>query len=263
MRSLFLIALPRSLSTWVYRACLRSTGLREPAWTSDGEILNLDRHVLQGPEGPGGGARKFLGRERHAGEVAKTLTYLDALASPRGYLYKDVVQPFAVAEWARRQNEGCAFVRLERPLADIACAMWRHGWTYPAAAVLPSGNLRDDFLRGLLLAEAALATVDAPVLRYDDLIESPAPLEELLRAWYPEAAPIPPPDAFFLRKRDATLRRRESPEYRELASRLDELARPGSRVDAAAGGPPSSWTCRARNSRCTPEPLFKRATGSS
>ena len=41
--SLFVVSLPRSLSSFLYVAAARAIGLAEPAWTSDGEILNRDR----------------------------------------------------------------------------------------------------------------------------------------------------------------------------------------------------------------------------
>src|SRR5262249_60485426 len=41
--SLFVVSLPRSLSSLLYVAAARAIGLSEPPWTSDGEILNRDR----------------------------------------------------------------------------------------------------------------------------------------------------------------------------------------------------------------------------
>ena len=43
MRSLFVVSLPRSLSSLLYVAASRALGLAEPGWTTDGEILNRDR----------------------------------------------------------------------------------------------------------------------------------------------------------------------------------------------------------------------------
>ena len=44
--SLFVLSLPRSLSTLLYHAAREAMTLCEPAWTSDGEILNADRYAL-------------------------------------------------------------------------------------------------------------------------------------------------------------------------------------------------------------------------
>ena len=41
--SLFVVSLPRSLSSLLYVAAAHALGLAEPTWTSDGEILNRDR----------------------------------------------------------------------------------------------------------------------------------------------------------------------------------------------------------------------------
>src|SRR5437763_607414 len=46
LTSLFLVSLPRSLSGIIYHAIRRSVRLNAPAWTTDGEVLNLDRFAL-------------------------------------------------------------------------------------------------------------------------------------------------------------------------------------------------------------------------
>ena len=43
LSSLFVVSLPRSLSSLLYVAAARAIGLSQPAWTSDGETLNRDR----------------------------------------------------------------------------------------------------------------------------------------------------------------------------------------------------------------------------
>ena len=43
LRSLFVVSLPRSLSSLLYEAAAVSLGLAQPGWTTDGEILNRDR----------------------------------------------------------------------------------------------------------------------------------------------------------------------------------------------------------------------------
>ena len=49
--SLFVVSLPRSLSTVTYHAARRALGLAEPTWTTDGEILNLRRFAHLEQEG--------------------------------------------------------------------------------------------------------------------------------------------------------------------------------------------------------------------
>ena len=45
MHSLFIVSLPRSLSSQTYELCTKAIGLKEPRWTTHGEILNADRVI--------------------------------------------------------------------------------------------------------------------------------------------------------------------------------------------------------------------------
>ena len=96
--SLFLVSLPRSLSSLLYAAAAHALGLAEPNWTSDGEILNRDRvpRRLQSLA-PADERFALLGS---APEVFGDMTgHLDSTALRRGFAYKDVVQPFVVGGW--------------------------------------------------------------------------------------------------------------------------------------------------------------------
>lgn len=61
--SLFVVSLPRSLSTLIYHAVRQSVGLEEPIWTSDGEIMNLDR--FRADAGAGEGFRPEISSQGH------------------------------------------------------------------------------------------------------------------------------------------------------------------------------------------------------
>jgi hypothetical protein len=220
LRSLFLVSLPRSLSSLLYQTIRPALGLREPAWTSDGEILNLHRFAhlppgcdLEGlrftPPGP-------LGDDR----FDRLTAFLDQATVPEGFFYKDVVQPFVVARWL--PASGLAALRIERPLADVALAMLDRGWLYPQAALAPEAPDQDPervLLTGLARAEQALAAIPGPVLRFDDLIADEEPLAAALRELYGDV-PAPPRylDAGFKTVREAVLARRQTERWERLAA---------------------------------------------
>lgn len=222
MRSLFLLALPRSLSSLAYQVCRQALGLRQPAWTTDGEVLNNDRHVLHTGDSHDAGL-KYL-RQRHAPAMFDQVTaFLDDAVRKEGFAYKDVVQPFVLARWHGLRELPVLAVR--RPLPDVALAVLQRGWRYPAHAVNRRDPSEDDVLRGLLLAERALAAVPAEVVAYDDLIADEEPLRAALSRLYPDhplaSAPYLGPE--FRRTRERQLERRHSAEHRRLADRLAAL----------------------------------------
>jgi len=134
--SLFLLSLPRSLSSIAAAACATSLGLRQPSWTTDAEILNWDRYSprLQA-EAPR--PEKFLQMERSPTVFHRLTAFLDQVTDRRGYVYKDVTQPFVIHHWLphpRRAGRGWPVLKLRRPIADVALAMLRRGWDYPQGA---------------------------------------------------------------------------------------------------------------------------------
>jgi hypothetical protein len=224
MRSLFLVSLPRSLSSLLYQRIRPALGLREPVWTSDGEVLNLHRfaHLPDGMEVEG---LRFTRPDDDAGRFDRLLAFLDQAVVRQGFFYKDVVQPFVAARWL--PASGLAVLRIERPLADVAWAMLDRGWSYPQAAVAgahgESGDPERDLLAGLARAERALAAVPAAVVRYEELIEDEAPLAAALRSLYGDVDLAEPPrylDDGFRAVRDEVLARRRTERWR----RLDALA---------------------------------------
>jgi hypothetical protein len=226
--SLFVISVPRSLSTLVHHQCCAALGLRSPGWTTAGEILNGERLALTG-EGPG--PRFTQLDEAYLRE--QLFEFLDAVVRPAGHCYKDVVQPFVVAQWLARRS--LPALRIRRRLADVACALECTGWRYPGHPGSPDDP--DATLRGLLLASRALDAAPAQVLDFDELIFREDALREALRPLYPNFA-IPPIhflDAAFAAHRDNILAQRQSARWSELDARLSRLSE---RLPAGGAGAP-------------------------
>lgn len=225
--SLFIVALPRSLSTLVHQECCAALGLRSPRWASSGEILNGDRVAISA-ERPSGENPKFTPPEfQYASEQLAEM--LDDVVAATGRAYKDVVQPFAVARWLA--GRGMAVLRIRRSLADVAWSMQRTGWWYPERAAIEAtgldGDRLDRLLSGLLRASRALDAIPAETIDFDDLLESGEGLRAALRRLYPGRG-VPPlsyVDEGFRLRRSRMLAERQEPLWLELAERLARLER--------------------------------------
>lgn len=221
MRSLFIVALPRSLSTLVHQECCAALGLRSPRWASSGEILNGDRVAISA-ERPSGENPKFtLPESLYASEQLGE--FLDDVVVPEGRAYKDVVQPFAVARWLAGKD--LPVLRIRRSLVDIAWSMQRAGWWYPERAAGVEGDRLDRLLAGLLRASRALDALPAEEVGFEDLLEGGEGLRAALSRLYP-GCDVPPfayvDDSFRLRTR-RMLAERQDPLWQELAGRLARL----------------------------------------
>lgn len=210
--SLFIVSLPRSLSSFFYKCAARALGLGSPTWTSDGEVLNLDRYVLSNV---GQGLSCHYLRAADDGFVA-VRDYLAQIVRPQGMAYKDVVQPFIMTDFLRSDQE-LRVVRIERPVADVAYSMLRRGWTYPGD-LLKHSSAPEAVVAGLLEAQAALRKIPSKVVRFDDLAFDARVIEKVLRSLYPEAPldEISEHHDEFQRQRDEVLARRRSSEYEML-----------------------------------------------
>jgi hypothetical protein len=117
MKSLFVLALPRSLSTLIYHTARQALGLQEPSWTMDGEILNIDRMAhyrgLRFDEGV-----KFTTPEADPDLFRKLTDFLSQVTVSKGFAYKDVVHPFVVSAWPGLRN--FCVLRIQPTLADVA-----------------------------------------------------------------------------------------------------------------------------------------------
>ncbi len=188
-------------------------------WVSDGEILNLDRHVLHRQDVES--CVKFVTREKEPYRFALALALLNDLVRAEDRIYKDVVQPFIVAEWLAPVN--LAVLKIRRDVAEVALSMLRRGWRYPADAAGPGEDGDAAVVRGLLQAEAALERIPGTAVEYDALVQDESALAAALTELYPGLA-LPRfryvTDAF-AQQRDEVLRRRATDEYRRVVELVE------------------------------------------
>jgi hypothetical protein len=184
LRSLFVVSLPRSLSSLLYGAAAASLGLARPAWTTDGEILNRDRVPRRLQDiAPAGERFTLLGSAPEA--FADMTTYLDGVALRQGFAYKDVVQPFVVGGW-----EGLGdfkVLKVRRDLSEVAYAMLKRQWWYPTRAASLFDARPWSLVEGLVRAEAVFDALPGETVDYADAVIDHEPLEAALRRLYPDA----------------------------------------------------------------------------
>jgi hypothetical protein len=214
--SLFVVSLPRSLSSLVYVAATRAVGLGEPTWTSDGEILNRDRvpRRLQSLA-PADERFTLLGAAPDA--FADIVGHLDRSALRRGFAYKDVVQPFVVSGWEGLRD--FKVLKVRRDVAEVAYTMLKRQWLYPARAASVFDSHPWALVEGLVRAEAVLDALPGETVEYADAVFSHDPLEGALRRLYPDVplAPLRYIDRSFVRtRRRLEAERRDSLVFRRL-----------------------------------------------
>lgn len=195
-------------------------GLREPSWTGEGEILNVDQYTAYRGRRHDECA-KFTRRDQDPALFGQITEFLETAVHRRGFAYKDVIQPFVVTEWSGLRDLRVLHVR--RDPAEVACAMLRQGWFYPATAVDSEARRRpsklvmlESFVAGLLAAERALERVPAARIAFEDAISRPAALASTLRELYPEVeqAAIPEmADAAIAASQSRAEEIRRAPEY--------------------------------------------------
>jgi hypothetical protein len=216
LSSLFLVSLPRSLSSLLYAAAAHAIGLAVPWWTSDGEILNRDRvprrlqHLAPADE-------RFTLLSSAPGVFEDMTSYLDRTALRRGFAYKDVVQPFVVGGWDGLGD--FKVLKVRRDVAEVAYTMLKRQWLYPARAASAFDAHPWTLVEGLVRAEAVLEALPGESVEYADAVLDHDPLESALRRLYPDVplAPLRYIDRGFTRmRRRLEAERRASLVFRRL-----------------------------------------------
>jgi hypothetical protein len=214
--SLFVVSLPRSLSSLLYVAAAHAIGLGEPTWTSDGEILNRDR-VPRRLQSLAPADERFTVLGSAPDVFADVSVYLDRRALRRGFAYKDVVQPFVVSGWEGLQD--FKVLKVRRNVAEVAYTMLKRQWLYPARAASVFDSHPWALVEGLVRAEAVLDALPGETVEYADAVLGHEPLEAAVRGLYPDA-PLTPfryIDRSFVRtRRRLEAERRDSLVFRRL-----------------------------------------------
>jgi len=228
--SLFVVSLPRSLSSLLYTAAAQAIGLADPGWTTEGEILNRDRvprrlqHLA-----PANERFSMLGPTPDV--FGDMTSYLDRTARRRGFAYKDVVQPFVVGGWDGLGD--FKVLKVRRDVAEVAYTMLKRQWLYPAHAASVFDAHPWTLVEGLVRAEAALDALPGETVEYAAAVLGHEPLEGALRRLYPDA-PVASPryiDRGFVRtRRRLEAERRDSLVFRRLES-IVEAVRERLRLD--------------------------------
>jgi hypothetical protein len=223
MKSLFVVSLPRSLSTTLYHAAAQALRLREPTWTTGGEILNRERARV-GRRGSRATNARFTVREAEPDLFNRVATLLDQRVEPEGFAYKDVVQPFVVADWID-PAEFCV-LKIRRDVAEVAYAMIKRRWQYPGDAAFIHQSHPWALIEGLVRAESVLASLPGETVHYADAVASHEPLRDALATLYPERplTPVEYIDRRFERTRERLEHRRcESELFSQLERCVDEV----------------------------------------
>jgi hypothetical protein len=186
--SLFVVSLPRSLSSLLYVAAAHAIGLAEPNWTSAGEILNRDR-VPRRLQSMAPADERFTLLGSAPAAFASMTSYLDRAARRQGFAYKDVVQPFVLGGW-----EGLGdfkVLKVRRNVAEVAYTMLKRQWLYPAHAASVFDEHPWALVEGLVRAEAVLDALPGETVEYADAVLGHGALEAALGRLYPDAQLIP------------------------------------------------------------------------
>jgi len=183
--SLFILSLPRSLSSDLYHLSSQALGLAKPTWTTDGEILNKDRVHPGMPYTPST-FLKYTTKNQNAESFSTMQSYLNHLVQPVGHIYKDVVQSFVMEEWLSVHPELKVLI-IERNVIDVAHAMLMREWYWPGDIIENSSpNIFSKIVFGLKTAEATLKKVNGLSIKYEEFIENETILQKALQSLYPE-----------------------------------------------------------------------------
>ncbi len=220
--SLFIVSLPRSLSSMAYYIARVVLGLNAPSWTSDGEILNINRYALY--PGPNHDTSiKFLLKEKNAALFQTAIDFLDQATMPAGFAYKDVVQPFVVSEWLRSSE--FRVLRIKRSLTDVAFSMLNQGWHYPRFASGSEGDLEETVIEGIIRADRALDSVPGEHIDYDDLMVDESVLRNaLVKLYLNDTLQEFQYTDSFRATGNTILQRRSTDQYKMLSEKVEKLA---------------------------------------
>ena len=224
--SLFIVSLPRSFSARTYELAVNALGLREPNWTSHGEVMNPDRFAFAPqPLGFRSTRPKFVRPESNPVLFRQLTDFLGHIVAPQGFAYRDVTQSFVVARWLEFQE--LRVLKITRDVAEVALRILEVDRNDPAFA----GTRPDDrprlLIEMLLSVRDALAALPGETIDYTELVWDGRALERVLARLYPEQSPTTERylNEEFQCQRDRILKRRTSERFREIDALRLEIER--------------------------------------
>jgi hypothetical protein len=219
--SLFVLSLPRSLSSAICNISSLALDLKTPEWTSDGEILNIDR-VDSSIAADKSYFQKYSLTGLNTDPYSHMFGFLNRMVRPTGYVYKDVVQPFVMSAYLKLNNFPVLII--DRNIIDIAYSMVIRNWFYPADIVIDCDlDSITKLVLGLKKAKEEIQTVEGVHLNYDEFIYDENCLQIALHELYPRKV-IPNLRYInddFKYYRDSVILRRETSLYQQLSLVLE------------------------------------------
>ena len=222
MTSLFILSLPRSLSSFLYHRIRATLNAQEPSWTTDGELLNNDRFVFyQGKREDE--SLKFTEQEKAPEDFARMLSFLEEASVASNYVYKDVIQPFVMTHWLATKDY--PVLKIKRSLTDITYSLLKKKWHYPERAARMQTTSTAKIIEGLWRARQAIDRIDGPSIHFDEIIQEESYLQDALRQLYPQQnlPLVHYLDDHFCRNRFLYLKRRETDQYQELQELVQKV----------------------------------------
>jgi hypothetical protein len=211
--SLFVLSLPRSLSSHVYRVAAETLRLEQPTWVTDGEILNADR-LAWVPSTTRMTRKAARATSPLAGPMRR---YLDVVVRPHGWAYKDVIQPFVTAKWTR--DAGLRTLAIRGSVAGSAVALIDREEWWPAEIVRHRDRVVA-MLKGLVLMQDAIESASHAVhVDVRELMADGDSLRQALARLYPEIeVPVLPyaAEPGFVAERARVFARFETPRYQQI-----------------------------------------------
>jgi len=221
MRSLFILSLPRSLSSQTYEWVRRSTRLKTPRWCTDGEFLNVDRYVHLA-EGSDDSGLKLMRPDVHAIKFREMYTFAEEIVREEGYVYKDVVQPYLMRSFLQKND--FPVLKIKRSLADVAWSMQRKNWYYPSQLSENTSGL-EALIRGLATMRDCLQSIPGETITFEEILRDERRLYHKLSQLYPyeNLKWVRYMDAEFKAQRKVILERRAQTSYGEIMGMIRDL----------------------------------------
>ncbi len=127
---------------------------------------------------------KYILPDQQKREAERINQLLNESVRHAGFVYKDVTQPFILAEWL--ENHQYPTIVIKRDIIDVAYAMLMNQWLYPALIIRNGTDIKKKVLMGLMNAQTVLDQADGIHIEYSELIQDELVLLNVLSELYPK-----------------------------------------------------------------------------